>query len=175
MKYLLFLIIIVFCSCHREKQSLVTNYGFAQGTSYSIKYMSDGYDFHSQIDSLFLEVDSSLSTYVDFSIVSQLNSGDTLVVLDSHFVNVFNGAVLVSSQTNGLFDCTVAPLVNAWGFGPKQIELKVDSSQIDDIVQKIGYQKVVIKNDSLISNPEQLSLDFNAIAQGHTVDLIARF
>ncbi|MEE3038008.1 MAG: FAD:protein FMN transferase [Bacteroidota bacterium] len=175
MKYLLFLIIIVFCSCHQKNQSLVTNYGFAQGTSYSIKYMSDGYDFHSQIDSLFLEVDSSLSTYVDFSIVSQLNSGDTLVLLDSHFVNVFNGAVLVSSQTNGLFDCTVAPLVNAWGFGPKQIELKIDSSQIDDIAKKIGYQKVIIKNDSLISNPEQLSLDFNAIAQGYTVDLIARF
>ncbi len=176
MKYAFILCSIFFLSCESNRQSLVSNFGFAQGTSYSIKYMSDSAkDYHHQIDSLFLEIDSSLSTYVPYSIISHVNNGDTTVVLDNHFVNVFKASQVVSSQTNGLFDCTVAPLVRAWGFGPDKVQQNIDSLQIVQLTQQVGYKKVFLNNDSLISNSQQLSFDFNAIAQGYTVDVIARF
>jgi thiamine biosynthesis lipoprotein len=133
-------------------------------------------DFHNQIDSLFLELDSSLSTYASYSLISGLNKGDTSLLLDTFFLSVFKASQQVSKATDGLFDCTVAPLVNAWGFGPNALDSTLlDSMQIQSLLKNIGYQSILLKGDTLLSNPKKRSLDFNALAQGYSVDVIGHF
>ena len=178
MKYIcsLFLILVVSCSSNENSYRMATNFGYAQGTSYSIKYMTtNDKDYHHQIDSLFLVLDASLSTYLPSSLISRLNEGDTILALDNHFVNVFNASQEISAKTEGLFDCTVAPLVNVWGFGTEAAVDEVDTLKILKIVEQIGYEKLSLKGDSLLSNPEGMTIDFNALAQGYTVDVIASF
>ncbi|MDC3103951.1 FAD:protein FMN transferase [Flavobacteriales bacterium] len=172
MRYLIF-IVCLFFGCKRldSFRSLIHNVGFAQGTSYSIKYMSSD-DYHHEIDSILTVIDNSLSTYNTKSLLSQLNSGDTSLVLDTHFVRVFKASQHISLLSDGLFDCTVAPLVEAWGFGPNDRQ-EVDSLHIATLLQQVGYQDLWLIGDSLLSNPQQKTIDFNALAQGYTVDVIA--
>jgi thiamine biosynthesis lipoprotein len=93
-------------------------------------------------------------------------------LLDTHFVRVFKASQHISSLSDGLFDCTVAPLVEAWGFGPND-KPEVDSLYIATLLQQVGYQDLWLIGDSLLSNPQQKTMDFNALAQGYTVDVIA--
>lgn len=167
--------ILVSCTNQKQSEVLVQNVGFAQGTTYNVQYMTpNSDDYHFEIDSILLEIDSSLSTYQEYSLISSLNQGDTTIFLDEHFIKVFNAFQLVADSTNGKFDCTLAPIVNVWGFGFAE-KTKVDSLLIKSLLQKVGYQKVFLKGDSLLSNPHLLQLDFNALAQGYTVDVIADF
>ena len=111
-----FFIIILFSCSSSDNRILVTNSGEAQGSYYHIKYMSaNGDNYKSQIDSILLEVDSSLSIYKDYSLISKLNNKKKKKT-DSIFNQVFNAANKVYRQTEGNFDCSVKPLVNAWGF-----------------------------------------------------------
>ena len=171
MKYICSLLLILFISCSYNENvyRMATNFGYAKGTSYSIKYMTiNDKDYHHQIDSLFLAIDSSLSTYLPNSLISRLNEGDTTLSLDDHFVNVFNTSQEISAKTEGLFDCTVAPLVKIWGFGTEAAADEVDSLEILKIVEQIGYEKLSLKGDSLLSKPEKMTIDFNSLAQGYT-------
>ncbi len=163
------------CASQHQKEVLVKNIGFAQGSTYNVQYMSpNATDYRCKLDSILAEMDSSLSTYHNYSLISRLNQGDTTIFLDEHFVNVFKAFQSVADSTQGKFDCTLAPIVNAWGFGFTE-KSKVDSSHIKSLLQKMGYQKVSLKGDSLLRNPDLLELDFNALAQGYTVDVLASF
>lgn len=237
--FYLFLLILFSCSSS-DTTILVTNSGEAQGSYYHIKYMSEnGEDYQFQIDSILQEVDSSLSIYKDYSLISKLNKGEYLKT-DTLFNEVFLAAQKVFLESEGNFDCSISPLVKAWGFyksnlaaslevdsaklkkdnlgdslvvdsakikqakprnilvidtlkikkdKPKNMLLVdnikppkdnaatsfvIDSAKFRSILQDIGFQKIKLKGNSLIM-PQNMSLDFNAIAQGFTVDLIARF
>ena len=89
---------------------------------------------------------------------------------------MFNASNKVSKQTKGNFDCSVRPLVNAWGFYKDKLgdSLAIDSSEFKRIIQDVGYSRIMLIKDSLVL-PKGMSLDFNSIAQGFTVDVIARF
>jgi thiamine biosynthesis lipoprotein len=155
---------------------LVTNSGEAQGSYYHIKYMSMlGEDFHSQVDSILLEVDSSLSIYKDYSVISKLNNRE-IVTADTLFSEVFTAAEKVYTKTEGNFDCSVKPLVNAWGFYKDKFgdSIVIDSAKFRKILPYVGFDKISLIADTLVM-PKGMSLDFNSIAQGFTVDVIARF
>ena len=177
MKYNIFLLAVFFFACSSSDNTiLVTNSGEAQGSYYHIKYMSaNGDNYKSQIDSILLEVDSSLSIYKDYSLISKLNNGGNLKT-DSLFNQVFNAANKVYQQTEGNFDCSVRPLVNAWGFYKDKLgdSLVVDSLKFRKLLPYVGFDKIRLMADSLVL-PKGMSLDFNSIAQGFTVDLIAKF
>ena len=176
MRYLLiFLICLVSCSIDEssKKSVLVTNKGNTQGTYYYIKYLSiNGQSFQSDIDSILNEIDLSLSIYNNNSLISNINSGDS-VNTDFLFNTVFDVSKEINEKTNGAFDPSISPLVNYWGFynytGVK--EILVDSTEINNILKNIGFGKIKIKNN-LVQLPTNMSLDFNSIAQGYTVDLI---
>ena len=173
--YSLFLILLFSCSSSNNT-ILVTNSGEAQGSYYHIKYMSDyGEDYHLQIDSILQEVDSSLSIYKSYSLISRLNNREQLKT-DALFNTVFMAAQKVFLKSAGNFDCSVSPLVNAWGFYKDNLgdSLVVDSAKFSSILKNIGFQKIQLIGDSLFL-PKGMSLDFNSIAQGYTVDVIARF
>ena len=171
--FLSFLLIFFSCSSEKNNKVLVTNTGETQGTFYHIKYLiKDGVNLQPRIENILSSVDSSLSTYVPYSLISKINYRQDNIV-DSLFETVFNCAQLVHKQTEGAFDCSIAPLVNAWGFGFEKKQ-NLDSLKIKKILKNIGFDKIYIKNDSL-NIPKNMMIDFNALAQGFTVDLIAKF
>ena len=150
--------------------------GGAQGTSFSIKYKSpESIDYSHAIDSIFKVIDLSMSTYIPQSIISRINNGETDVVLDEHFVKVFNLSKQVYQESNGFFDPTVGLLVNAYGFGPKELPENLKDVSINELMKYVGLDKLTIENNRLIKTYQETYIDFNAIAQGYSVDVIKGF
>jgi thiamine biosynthesis lipoprotein len=149
--------------------------GLAQGTSYHITYYSnEGINYQRAIDSLLIEIDNSLSTYQPRSIISKFNQADSIQKVDKLFMDVFNDAKLVFKVTDGAFDPTVAPIVNAWGFGFKNLE-NTDSTFIDSLLRFVNFNAVTIVDSFVVKSNPNIMLDFNAIAQGYSVDVLADF
>ena len=170
---LIFLLVLL--RCKENSHQLTSIAGQAQGTTYHISYLSQqNTNFKTEIDSLLKDIDSSLSTYVPSSIISRINKNDSTVVADKYFIDVFEKALAISAKTGGLFDVTVAPVINAWGFGFTK-KANVDSAMIDSILQFVGYKMVKIVGGKVIKAKPEIMLDFNAIAPGYTVDVLAAF
>ncbi len=167
--------LFIICGCNNSKESLIKIEGEAQGTTWHISYLSaSNINYKTAIDSLLKKIDSSMSTYLPVSLISRINNNDSTVVVDKYFADVFNKSVEISERTNGLFDVTVGPLVNAWGFGFSKRQ-KVDRILIDSLMQYVGFNMVKLEGNKIIKNKPEIKLDFNAIAQGYTVDVLAGF
>jgi thiamine biosynthesis lipoprotein len=150
--------------------------GYAQGTTYQVTLVSDtAADYSDEINHLFNVIDQSMSMWVDSSIISRVNRGDTSVVVDEHFKNVFVSSVKVSEATDGAFDFTVGQLARAWGFGEDGKVEQMDSTVVDSLLQLVGYQKVSLENGKVRKQDPNIRFDFNAIAQGYTVDVLYQF
>ena len=178
MKNLFFLLFICLFSCSQvDRQVLVYNHGNAQGSYYHIKYLSNnGLDFKSQIDSVFMEIDSSLSIYKKYSTISKLNDRQDYIT-DTLFNQVFKIANKVFIESQGRFDCSIGKIVDAWGFYNDKIDgdsIMIDSIDIQKGLSFVGFDKIKLVNDSLMM-PSGMRLDFNALAQGFTVDLIGQY
>jgi thiamine biosynthesis lipoprotein len=149
--------------------------GYTQGTTYTITYQDpDSTNYQEQLETLLAEFDQSLSTYIPSSIVSRMNQGIPDVIADDYFRNCFFAAAEVYDATEGAFDITVAPVVNAWGFGFTE-RSEVDSALIDSLLQFVGMDKVALRKNKLVMEKEGMMLDMNAIAQGYAVDVLAEF
>ena len=148
-----------------------TNEGMVFGTIYKITYQHND-DLQNDIKAAMMEVDNSLSPYNPSSIITRINHNED-TVLNEHFVHVFNLAQQISSETEGAFDITVAPLVNAWGFGFKH-SIDIEPSVIDSLRQFVGYQKIKLEDGKIIKEDERTMLDCSAIAKGYGVDRVAR-
>ncbi|MFP4018229.1 MAG: FAD:protein FMN transferase [Bacteroidales bacterium] len=178
--YLIALLSLLFVTtCNKRVEEDKTAYmeinGTTQGTTYMIKYSTeDTTNYRNDIEKIFKRIDSSLSTYNEQSTISRVNKNEQREVADTHFLNVFNASLEISEKTNGAFDITVAPLVNAWGFGFEEIP-DVDSTKIDSILQFVGYNKVQVRDGEILKDDERTMLDMNAIAKGYTVDVVAGF
>ena len=148
------------------------NKGFIFGTVYNITYQSDK-NLEKEIIRELDKVDASLSPFNEKSIISKINRNEEAVV-DNYFYDVFNLAMQISEDTNGAFDITVAPIVNAWGFGFKSGSSPT-SQYIDSLKQFIGYKKVRINKDKhVVKQDERIMLDCSAIAKGYGSDVVAR-
>ena len=171
--FLLFLIIAtVLIIRHRQPRNIPfqRNEGMVFGTVWHATYQSDSTLSHSIMQEL-SRVDASLSMFNPKSTVSRINSGEGEET-DSLFRMVFTQAQQISEATNGCFDVTVAPLVNAWGFGFKKGELP-DSSQVDSLLQFVGWDKLSLEGNLLHKSDPRMVLDFSAIAKGFGVDQVA--
>lgn len=148
--------------------------GGALGTSYAIKlYAPDDTPFEGAIDSVFEVVNQSLSTYIPDSDISRINRGDTSVVVDAMFQEVFRASGEIYERTGGYFDPTVGILVDAWGFGPGA-QLAMDSARVDSLLRYVGFEKVRLGKDGRLQKAHPgIRLDFNAIAKGYAVDRLA--
>ena len=162
------------CTPKQSKIFKNQNVGPALGTSYSIIYLADKeLDYQREIDSVFAAVNSSMSTYIPESDISKINKGDSTVVVDDMFQEVFQLSKEIYENTNGYFDPTVGALVNAWGFGPgKQIEL--DSVRLDSLMRYVGFEKVSLTSKQTIHKEHpNIHFDFNAVAKGYSIDRLA--
>jgi len=175
MKQLFTILIITFIlsSC-AKKQEYIAYDGFIQGTTFHIVFQaSENAVKQSDIDSIFAFINSTFSTYDSTSMISKINRNETQDV-NQLFVNMFNKSFEVYKKSNGAFDITVGQVVNAWGFGNTDT-MKVDSSQIDSLMKFVGFEKVKLENSKILKSDKNIELDFNAIAQGYTCDVIADF
>ncbi len=148
--------------------------GRAQGTTYHIVYIdSKERNFINEIDALLKDFDLSVSTYNPNSIISKVNINQEVVV-DNYFITCFNKAKEVWKNSDGAFDPTVAPLTNLWGFGPAK-KTTIEKPKIDSILQFVGFNLIELKGNRIIKKDPRVSLDFNAFAQGYSVDVVSDF
>lgn len=172
--FILTVIIISFISC--KKNDYKTIIGNAFGTTYHIKIKdTSNKNWNFTIDSLVNSVNKSLSTYIKDSDISKINKGDTTIIVDEKFKEVFNKSMRIFKETNGVFDPTIGVLVNAWDFGPEKKLKNLDSVVIKNLMQQVGFNKVKIFSDKVIKENPETYLDFNAIAKGYGIDIIGRF
>ena len=150
MKYIYSLFLIINVSCvTKTTHILVSNTGQTQGTFYHIQYISEGGEnYRFQIDSLLNLVDNSLSTWKENSLISRINRGKKVKV-DKMFSDVFYAAEKVYFKSDSLFDCSIAPLTNYWGFGPENVSLVVDSVEVSRRLKLVNYSRLKIINDSV--------------------------
>ena len=142
------------------------------GTVYNITYESDK-DLQKEIEAELQKVDNSLSPFNPTSVISKINRNENVEV-DDMFAEVFNLAEKISAETDGAFDITVAPMVNAWGFGFKTGNMP-DSRQLDSLRAIVGFHKVALENGRVVKKNRRTMLDCSAIAKGYGCDVVARF
>lgn len=176
MKYSLVLFSLLIISC-ADSTSVKGLQGNALGTTYSIKYFSEDVEIQaSEIDSLLQVINSSMSTYIEDSDISKINSGDASIPVDSHFQKVFKDSKRIYNDTDGYFDPSVGLLVNAYGFGPGGYSDTITNQEIDSLFKFVGYNKIQLTEKNTIeSSASLLYLDFNAIAKGYTVDVFGNY
>ncbi|MEN8225486.1 MAG: FAD:protein FMN transferase [Bacteroidota bacterium] len=170
------LIILLITSCTPHQMHTKINFsGMAQGTYYTITYFDHlDRNFQPQIDSLLDAFDMSVSIWEPASIISRINRGEEGVSCDSTFIQTYLKARTVAEESNGAFDYTVGPLVNAWGFGFKDRQM-VDQDLIDSLRHLIDYKYVKLEGDRIVMEKKGIQFDFNAVAQGYSVDLLGEF
>jgi thiamine biosynthesis lipoprotein len=169
------IVVIAFYGCSRPREYAEIN-GLTQGTTYHIVVESlpglDISELRQKVEELLADVDHSLSIYNDTSVISLINSNKSDLT-DTLFRDVFRASALISGQCGGLFDITVGPLVEAWGFGPDAMK-RFDETKLDSLLALVGMDKVRLKGERLIKSSPGIFIDVNAIAQGFTVDLLVK-
>ena len=166
-------VLALMSSCVNQPQKIVLQ-GLAQGSYYAITYFDElNRNFQHEIDSIFYAVDMSVNLWVDSSVISKVNRNEE-VTLDSIFIDNFRIAQKAARLSDGYFDPTISPIVAAWGFSYKSGD-SITPQLIDSLKQLVNYQKIRIENGKVVKENPNMKLDFNAIAQGYTSDLIASF
>ncbi len=180
MKRYLFLtaiaVALVYYSCEtRHRNDYISLQGEALGTFYSITYnCPKNKDYHSEIRTLYRQMERSMSIYDPESVISVINESETGGETDSLFRKVFKKSLEISRLTGNAFDITVAPLVNAWGFGTTS-PMDPGPAEIDSILEFVGIEKVRLEGEILVKDDPRVRLDMNAIAKGYMTDLVAGF
>jgi thiamine biosynthesis lipoprotein len=167
-------VILLTWGCQQAPEYAEIN-GFTQGTTYHIVVEKnpdlDLMALRQEIEEAFTAIDNSLSIYNDSSVISFINSNRSDLT-DTLFREVFRLSSLVSQQSGGLFDITVGPLVEAWGFGPDAMK-RFDESKLDSLLALVGMEKLRLEGERIIKASPGMFIDVNAIAQGYTVDIVA--
>ena len=146
--------------------------GMVFGTVYHITYQSSK-SLQKDIEAELAKVDASLSPFNERSIITAVNENRDTVV-NKMFSDVFALAMKISDSTNGAFDITVAPLVNAWGFGFKGGAIP-SRHQVDSLKALVGYHKVSLTNGRVSKTDPRIMLDCSSIAKGYGCDVVAKF
>lgn len=167
-----FIISILFLSCNAKKKdvSYMEDRGEIFHTTYSIKYEYSE-SLKAEIEAELLRFDDSLNPFKASSVISKVNNNEP-VVLDSLFINVFTKAQEVSEVSDGLFDVTTSPLINAWGFGFKNMG-RVTPALIDSLKTLVGYKKLSLADGKIYKSDPRIQINTSAIAKGYSSDVIA--
>lgn len=169
---------ILFLSCSPERTSDVKiEKGYILGTTYQISYQAvkDSLLIKKEIQTIFDNINQSLSTYLPTSDLVAINKGDTNRVIDPYFKEVYTTAKDIWRQTEGYFDPTVGGLINAWGFGSDRPLSVMGQTQVDSLMEYAGFGKVYLSDDDrIVKQNNKTVLNFNALLKGYMIDVIAR-
>lgn len=173
----LFLSVMFLTSCvkaPKQEIAYVKNSGKMHGTFYHATYQQpEGKDLQKEIELKMKEFELSLSTFNPQSVISRINQNDDSVTTDEYFESMYAEARKVSENSGGAFDITVAPLVNAWGFGfGDQDRQKIPD--VKSILSYTGYEKIKLEDKKIIKSDKRIMLDASAIAKGQSSDVIGK-
>lgn len=184
---LFFIILLLLSSCKTTEQTSVSStqhyQGRTMGTSYNIKYIGPKSTIpQSAFDSILVALNDEVSTYIPSSIISILNESEQTefeLVDDVYFYDNYKIAEELYSLTEGNFDASLAPLVNFWGFGYTDKDIKKkDKRAIPVMMSVVGFDKWSyheVEGRRILNKPAKAKLDFSASAKGYGVDLLAEF
>ena len=155
--------------------------GAAQGTTYSVVLGAARPDsviksLQTSVDSLLALVDAQMSTYDPNSEISRFNRDTTTVpmAISAQLAGVMRVSHDVSQASNGAFDVTVGPLVDAWGFGvPGDVPHAPSDAALAELRTRVGWDKIRLTDSTLAKTNPRLEIDLNAVAPGYSVDLIS--
>ena len=170
-------IVLFVISCGNKNQHKSVLQGDAFGTTYTIQVFSkENINLEKGIDSVIYTVNKSVSTYQPNSDISKINRGDSTIVVDAIFKEVYLISETVYNNSQGFFDPTIGVLRNAYGFGDVKPLKEIDSLTLDSLMQYVGFRKVRINADGTISKKySEIYFDFNAIAKGYGIDCIGNY
>ena len=174
-------------SCSQDRDKYIKIEGYAQGGVYSVTINLDSVDVRPEeirdsVEAILYRIDFTLSGYNRNSLLSAFNQGDT-VVPNRLFVDMYVRAYDIYNETRGIVDAASAPLFDLWGFGFKSGEMPSDD-QVRKVLASSGMQHLCASmeagvplagSDLLIEGDEPPKLNYNAIAQGYSCDLVAEY
>ena len=175
-KFLLISLISLLCLTSCQKKQYFQNEGYIFGTVYHITYESTK-DLQQGINEELKKFDASLSMFNPNSTLSKINKagiGKIDLRKDPWALKVIEESIKISQMTHGSFDITVAPLVNAWGFGFEKMD-DVNQQKIDSLKQFVGYKLLHLKDGILVKADPRVKLDASAVAKGYACDVVAAF
>jgi thiamine biosynthesis lipoprotein len=177
LKLSLLFVFFLIISCGREESKINVVRGDAFGTTYTIQFFSEkDLDTEKGIDSVIYAINKSVSTYMPNSDISRINRGDTTVVVDAIFKEVYRISEAVYTNSHGYFDPTIGVLRNAYGFGDTKPIANIDSKVVDSLMEFVGFRKVSVSNDGKVRKAHpQIYFDFNAVAKGYGIDCLGRY
>lgn len=175
-KHLIFISLFVLSGCVQKDSDSKLSYHFESGerfhTSYHIKYEYSR-SLEEEIGEELDKFEYSLNPFKENTIITKVNNNEPVEV-DSFFVDVFNKSMEVSQMTDGKFDITASPLINAWGFGFKNMD-NITPQQIDSIREFVGYKKIFIDENGYVQKTDpRVELNPSAISKGYSCDVVAR-
>jgi thiamine biosynthesis lipoprotein len=164
----------LFSGCRIQKEAVkIQLTGEAQGTYFTITYFDKNErNLQSEFDSVFAAINHSASLWDSNSLITRINANDPDALPDAFLLKNFHLALQIAEETNGYFDFTIGPLVQAWGFGLKKRD-SMSPEKVQEILPLIDYHKVRLVDRKFVKENPKMLLDFNAIAQGITVDELA--
>lgn len=145
--------------------------GMVWHTSYNIKYESAG-DLGDSVIAVTNAIDMSASMYNRNSVISMINSNATDVA-DPMVAHLLERSQVISRETYGAFDPTVAPLMRLWKTQVDSAALPADEV-VDSVMQYVGIGKVRLDGRRVVKSDSRVQLDFSAIAKGYGCDEVAR-
>jgi thiamine biosynthesis lipoprotein len=167
-----FLALLSGCRAQKEAIKIQLN-GETQGTYYAITYFDEqNRNLQTEIDSVFDAINHSASLWDSNSLISRINANDPDASPDAFLVKNFRLATRISEETDGYFDFTIGPLVQAWGFGLKKRD-SMTAEKVQELLPLVDYHKMKLVDGKIVKENPKMQLDFNAIAQGITVDELA--
>lgn len=145
--------------------------GMIWNTVWNVTYLGNSDILAAAIDSL-QSISSSLSAFDPESMVSAINRSESAPV-DQHIKDVYDMSLLVYNRSNGMFDPTISPLIQAWGFG-KGHTPTADTARVEDLLERTGLLKTHIEKGRMYKDNPDIEFNFSAIAKGYGVDEAAK-
>ena len=170
-KLMLLMSLALSCS---PRDRYITITGFAQGGTYSVKLNLNGKDgmirtrpeeIRDSIDDILINIDNSVSGYNKNSLLSRFNAGEQIVP-DRIFTDIYAHAVRIFNETEGVVDAASGPLFDLWGFGFKSGDFPGDE-EVESVMKSCGMKRMIETGEG--------KLNYNAIAQGYSCDLVADY
>ena len=123
-------------------------------------------------------VERLLSTFDSASEVSRFNrhASTEAFAVSPELMGVLVLAREVSERSGGALDVTVAPLVDAWGFGPVDRDGEIPSDElVEELRPLVGYERLVIDEaaGTVAKGDPAMRIDLSAVGQGYAVDVVA--
>ena len=176
-KYIILLLLpLLFLVYGRKELREYSIHGYAQGTDYTVKYFAvDSIVTKRAVDSILSVIDSSMSLYKPYSAICRFNAAEDGLAIDPHFARVMRRSFDIYKDTQGKFDATVEPLVEAWGFGAKRVSSFPDSARVKELLNCVGMNNLSLKGNYLKKRKPCIRVDLNGIAQGYSVDVVAGY